>query len=157
MEENSSKGRLDNEPLADVQPRFLFVLLANYQVFLSSVILYALWDWVFSLPASWIPWILVFRATYLSVLHFPKMRLRLDETTLIGPKGATYTQAVIGLEGALKGQRLGLTFWRNKKGEEIFYRRGWYQKKEIDHFERLVIQQTKVISSRRGNTSLFND
>ena len=123
--------------MIEMRPRLIFVLLTNYVAFLSSTILFTIWKWLLDWPMPWIAIVLILRATYLSILHFPNLTLRYSSNSLEGPSGVMMKPAKISLAGGLEIFKiLGLTMIKDSDENEINYRERWYPSKEMEVFNR---------------------
>lgn len=133
--------------MIEIRPQFIFVLLTNYSAFISSGILYVIWKWLLDWPAAWIALLLIVRATYLSILHYPKLSLKLSGTSLAGPSGAAFKPSAVELaSGFTKDSTFGLTIIEDLSGNEVWYREGWYPKNEIKAFNHHLDQINKKSS-----------
>ena len=135
--------------MLEIRPHILRVLLANYSAFLTSTVIFAVWKWVLDWPAVWVAFFLIARATYLSVLYFPRMSLVVDANGITGPSGPAYIRTTISTDTEIsREKRFGHTFLRDSAGTEIWYREGWFSTKDISSFHRLVARVPKIMGEQ---------
>jgi hypothetical protein len=128
----------------EVRPRLLSVLFTNYAAFLSSTVLFTIWKWILDWPAPWISLLLLARATFLSLLHFPRLTLRLEGRKITGPSGATLAPSSLNIDhGFNKVKFFGLTILEDSQGNKVNYRESWYPKAALSTFNRRLARLTK--------------
>ncbi len=137
--------------MIEVRPRLLRVLVANQVAFLNSGVLFAIWEWILGWPAPWIALLLAVRATVLSIIHFPKLALRLDGHSVTAPSGVMFNPTTLSISRGLDRSRMsGLTFIEDSQGNKANYRESWYPKDEISAFNRKLDQLTNRMTDGGG-------
>ena len=116
------------------------VVIDMWRISLTFGIFYAIYEWLLKWPASWIILLLFARSLIQALLYGRNLALEFHEGHLTGPTWFMISRRTLdATNGLVERKILGRVFVADHGGQEITFRRGWFDPAEYRRFERVVL------------------